>query len=66
MFFICCVGTGSVVVECLVKASALFEPSLASSSISEVVDDTIAPCNCDVCSNHYMWVTCIIWARFSL
>lgn len=52
--------------ECLVKASALFEPSLASSSISEVVDDTIAPCNCDVCSNHYMWVTCIIWARFSL
>lgn len=58
MFFICCIGTGSVIVERLIKVSA---PSLASSNISEAGDNTIAPCNCDVCSNHYMRVMCIIW-----
>lgn len=62
MFFICCVGTRSVCVEHTIKVSALFAPSLASSNISEAGDNTIVPCNCDVCSNHYMWVMRTIWA----
>ena len=53
--------------ERLVKVSALFAPSMASPSISEAGDDAIASCNCDVSSNHYMWMMHVsTWVRFCL